>query len=85
MAAKSVTVYVCIIIHVIAQKCCQLLLSIAASSKDQLPVTGVASNTLAGSVSGRRMPQLQLIQCTDSNVLSYVISLFITCLQVCLI
>jgi len=69
----------------VIQKCCQLLLHIVASqstSKDQMS-TAAMSNTSSVSTAGRHR-QLQLIQCTDNNVLSYVVSLLIACLQVCM-
>jgi len=67
----------------VVQKCCQLLLHIVASqsaSKDQVS-TAVMPNNAGTSAAGQRR-QLQLIHCTDYNVLSYVVNLLITCLQV---
>ena len=67
------------------QKCCELLLNIVASqsaSKDQL-ATAAMSNTVGVDTTAGQQRQLQLIQCSEYNVLSYVVNLLITCLQVC--
>jgi len=75
-----------VIVHTncfIGQKCCQLLLHIVSSqsaSKDHLSAA-VMSNNAVSSPPGRQR-QLQLIECNEYNVLSYVVGLLITCLQV---
>jgi len=46
--------------------------------------TAVTPNACgAGTAAASQQRQLQLIQCTEYNVLSYVISLLLTCIQVC--